>query len=129
MTSKFKLLSFCTIIMLSLGAIIIYLKYSPQEHTWFPRCPIKTLTGLSCPSCGIQRAFHSLLHGQMTEALSYNYFFVLSIPYAGLALMAHILGEHQKYGGFKRMIESRLLAYTYVVLFFTWFIIRNILEI
>lgn len=31
-------------------------------------CPIKMLTGLECPGCGIQRAFTALLRGDLAES-------------------------------------------------------------
>ena len=39
------------------------------------------LTGWDCPACGGQRALHSLLHGRVGEALHFNPFLVVSVPY------------------------------------------------
>ncbi len=33
-----------------------------------PRCLFKLITGYECPGCGSQRAFHSLLHGDIAAA-------------------------------------------------------------
>ncbi len=35
-------------------------------------CPIKSSFGLDCPGCGSQRAFISLLKGNLIESLSYH---------------------------------------------------------
>lgn len=40
-------------------------------------CLFKQVTGISCPSCGMTRAFHSILHFDFMEAFKYN---ILSIP-------------------------------------------------
>lgn len=41
-------------------------------------CMIKVITGFPCPSCGITRAYKSLLHLNFSEAWSYNplYWFI-----------------------------------------------------
>jgi hypothetical protein len=46
----------------------------------FPLCPLKAVTGLDCPACGSLRAFHSLAHGQLHQALDHNVLFVLGFP-------------------------------------------------
>ena len=62
-------------------ALAFYYFINPSLALWFPRCPIKFLTGFSCPGCGGQRATHALLHGNVGEALSYNYFYIIAIPF------------------------------------------------
>ncbi len=116
-------------VLLSGVAIFVYFNYNPADSRFFPQCFIKTLTGWSCPSCGVQRAFHSLLHGNWREALSYNYFFVFSIPYAILICTAYGLRKVNKAVHVSDMFEHRSLAMIYVLCFFVWFIVRNILDI
>ena len=112
-----------------MGATMIYFTYNPSLSKWFPQCPVKMLTGLSCPSCGVQRAFHALLHGQFGEALSYNYFFVLSIPYLALACLAALLRKIDRGEKIASILDGRVLAWIYVAAFIVWFIVRNILKI
>ncbi len=35
-------------------------------------CPIRQLTGISCPGCGMSRAWLSVLHGDLAAALLYH---------------------------------------------------------
>ncbi len=42
----------------------------------FLPCPFRTLTGWWCPGCGLTRATHHLLRGDVTQALRYNLFVV-----------------------------------------------------
>ncbi len=35
-------------------------------------CPVRALTGIWCPGCGLTRATHHLLHGDVVQALSFN---------------------------------------------------------
>ena len=44
-------------------------------------CPIRMLTGLSCPGCGTTRAANAVLHGRFADALSYNYLLPLELAW------------------------------------------------
>lgn len=43
---------------------------APAAH--LPSCPLYELTGLWCPACGMTRATHALLRGDVGAALGYN---------------------------------------------------------
>lgn len=57
------------------GAAFLYKHHSP-----FP-CVFHLLTGLYCPGCGAGRAAYALLHLDILSALSYNFLFVLLLPF------------------------------------------------
>ncbi|MFD1467703.1 DUF2752 domain-containing protein [Hymenobacter caeli] len=63
---------------LGLGLAAVYFAFDPARHP-FPRCPWQWLTGLYCPGCGSQRAFHALLHGHVGRAAGLN---LLAVAYA-----------------------------------------------
>lgn len=102
---------------------------NPVEHQLMPKCPFKLLTGFSCPACGFQRATHAALHGRLGEALAYNYWFTFSLPYLG----AVVTEKYVLRGAWKKkaesIVEHPVLIYTYVVTFFAWLVVRNILDI
>lgn len=106
----------------------IYFLFSPMESVWMPKCMVKTLTGLDCPSCGAQRAFHAALHGHFAEALRYNFFLLVGLPYLVAAVVASA-GS----GKVSQWVRSHLLCppmlWLYVALYVAWMIIRNILGI
>ena len=56
----------------------------PSQNSVFLPCPYRSLTGWWCPGCGVTRATHHLLRGDLTQALRYNLFVVLIL--AGLSL-------------------------------------------
>lgn len=112
-----------------IGAITLYFNVSPTSSRWFPQCPFRLLTGWSCPGCGIQRALHALLHGHWGEALSYNYFFVISIPYAAMVAAAYVIRKTAHNDRLANFLECRTFALFYVVCFLIWFFVRNILNI
>ena len=49
-------------------------------------CPIKYLTGVSCPGCGMTRAWKSVLHLDFEAAFSYPPLWILPVPGALLLL-------------------------------------------
>ncbi|MFT7484268.1 MAG: hypothetical protein ACI9F9_000108, partial [Candidatus Paceibacteria bacterium] len=51
-------------------------------------CPIHSLTGVSCPGCGITRACLSLVQGDLVSAWSYHPFAFFLVPLAVLVFFA-----------------------------------------
>lgn len=109
---------------------IFYYNADPQQMEFMPRCFMKMITGYQCPACGAQRSFHALLHGHLLQALSYNYFFVFSVPFLFIAIFASCkikTGHPSKsYVTLYNFITHRYMLLFYVILFFAWWIVRNI---
>lgn len=115
------------IILIALG--IFYYFVNPTLSRFPIKCPWVLLTGTSCPACGSQRAMNALVHGHLAQAWSYNYFFVISIPYALAAVLVSWYNFGNRLDGLKRIVFHPIALKTYVVLFFAWWIIRNLLNI
>ena len=49
-------------------------------------CPIRRVTGFSCPGCGMTRAYIALLSGDIRGAFYYHPLFLLPIPAAALII-------------------------------------------
>lgn len=96
----------------------------------FPiQCPWRLLTGTLCPACGTQRALSALVHGHPGQALSYNYFFIFSIPFAMLAVLVSWYNFGYRLDGLKRIVFHPITLKAYVVLFFVWWLGRNLLHL
>ena len=108
-------------IVIVVAAVALYM-IDPATCRWAPKCIFHTLTGWQCPGCGISRAAHAALHGHLAEAIRYNWFFLVSIPYL-LAVAAVTVWPQLPA---RRYIIHRYVAYTYVVLFMAWWVVRNI---
>ncbi len=109
---------------------IVYYAFNPNiPAQLFPKCPFHLLTGLQCPACGLQRAFHCLLHGEFMRALQFNYFFIISIPLLILAILAEWYNYNHWFDWAARIITHRYTLVSYIFLFFIWGIVRNILKI
>jgi hypothetical protein len=67
---------------------------SPDAH--LPTCPFYELTGLWCPGCGLTRATHAVLRGDVGAALGFNLlfpFFLGAIVVGWLAWVRAALGR------------------------------------
>ncbi|MFJ9851953.1 DUF2752 domain-containing protein [Streptomyces sp. NPDC101150] len=60
----------------------------PREPGHYPVCPLRHLTGLSCPACGGLRSAYAVAHGDLGAALHAN---VLAV--AGYAVFAVLAGR------------------------------------
>jgi len=67
-------------LLVVLALIIFFSFFDPTTFPFFPRCFFYALTGFECPGCGTARALHSLVHGKMIAAFSYNPILFLAIP-------------------------------------------------
>lgn len=113
-------------VILVVAGIVYYVLDPTQPNTWAPRCPLKLLTGWDCPSCGTQRAFHSLLHGDILTALHYNLFMVISLPFALLVVLASWYNFNHRFDRLNHMLCNRYVLIAYIILYFMWWIVRNI---
>ncbi len=94
-----------------------------------PKCPFKLITGLDCPGCGIQRALYALMHGEITQAIKYNYYLLYAGPYAMSFIVVWIMPECNVREKIKKFINNKNVVNFYIITFILWLIIRNILNI
>ena len=90
-------------------------------------CPIKFITGISCPGCGMTRAWLSLLlRGDLEAAFHYHPLFWILIPGVPLFLCRHRFSEmtrkmcRHRFSGRVRKIAG----YALILLFFAVYAVR-----
>lgn len=101
----------------------IYFYFDPTQYP-FPKCAFLSLTGWECPGCGIQRAMHALLHGNISLAWYYNPFIFVVMPILIVFYTAEILRE--KYPRFYMIVNSRVVILVCGLIIIAWWVIRNI---
>ncbi len=106
--------------------ILLYLSVDPSD-AYFPRCAFKTFTGLECPGCGSQRAFHSLLNGNFREAVRFNALFVAELPLLLLLTVAWF--TRKRMPRFQQALSSRFFILAILTSIIIWTIVRNIFDV
>lgn len=103
--------------------------FDPSKTAWVPKCPIWLTTGLYCPGCGSQRAAHALLMGHWGEAFHYNLYLALAWPYLAALAAERLLLTGNIQLRWRKILEHKYTVYFYLVTYFIWFIVRNMLKI
>ncbi|MCU1366840.1 MAG: hypothetical protein JWN39_2479 [Ilumatobacteraceae bacterium] len=78
------------------AAVYVAVADPTASGTHLPGCPLYELTGIYCPGCGLTRATHSLLRGNLRAALGYNLllpFFLAAIALAWFGWLRAALGR------------------------------------
>lgn len=112
-------------VIVAIGLLLFI--FDPVQTLWSPKCVVKAVTGYDCPGCGFQRAAHAVLHGRFMEAAHYNLFLLFALPYLFLLVLSDWLLRGKAQAQLKRFTHHRYWLWTYIVLFFTWWILRNLL--
>lgn len=102
----------------------LYISFNPEAYEWFPKCIFHQITGLQCPSCGVQRALHSLLIGEFVEAFHFNPFIIITTP----LLLGVIYSKYFNTPSallIRKYLLHRYSMYIYITMYFLWWIIRN----
>lgn len=84
---------FVGIALAGLFGILLYKYFNPIDHAFFPKCPIKQVSGLDCPGCGSQRAVHFALNGDLSQAFQQNQLIFLLAPYIILGFYLQLVPQ------------------------------------
>ena len=112
------------VILLLVG--LIYYFYHPAHYQIFPRCIFKSITGLSCPGCGAQRATHELLHLNFKSAFAYNALLVLSLPYILVGLLFQQTQLKERFPKISKFFFETKTIIVFLIVIVLFFIFRNL---
>ena len=108
-----------------MGVVGLYLVkiYNPEEASFFIPCMFYKTTGLKCAGCGMTRAMHYSVNGNIKKAIWYNLmiipgFFVL--VYSCYRYIKYILKNEPIVN---KSLEYMLKVFLFILIFFM--IIRN----
>ena len=117
-----------TIVAAASCALLALYFINPIDYVWMPKCPVKMIFGIDCPGCGFQRAVHALLHGRIIEAVGYNLFLVVALPYLMIILLSDYMREGKLRQKLRSAVECKWVTNGYIIFFFLWFLVRNIIK-
>ena len=119
-----KFLITITVIVI-LVLLSLYFFYNPEETLLFPKCPFYLATGLHCPGCGSQRAFHNILNGNILEGLRYNYLLLLVFSVLIYNTFLYYINKfsNQEY---KNIFHNSKVTISILVIVILYWILRNI---
>lgn len=112
------------IVIVGMGSALVWF-FDPTRSSFFPVCPLFTLTGLACPGCGMTRAFHALFNGDLAGALGYN----ALIPFVALAfafIVVSLISVAAKGKGLVRLSSAPPYLFGVLVLLLTFGVLRNL---
>lgn len=73
-------------VLLAAAGVALLYSFDPNSaDSPFARCIFQTLTGYWCAGCGITRALHALVHGDVARAFAMNPLAIALLPFAALA--------------------------------------------
>jgi len=113
-----------SIFLTAAGAALIIFNFAPRNSSIYIKCPFLDFTGLYCPGCGSMRCFHSLLHGDVSQALDFNPFTVFTLPFL---LFAYIRFARREFTGEKEnLIVKPFYVWGVVVFILVFWVLRNL---
>lgn len=122
-------LRFLIALTIVIVVIAMLYRFNPVEQSLLPRCLFKSLTGLSCPGCGMQRFFHAATHGHIAEAVGYNAFMPFVITYTALFAAERIAPDSPANLRLREVIEGRTMTTLLAAAIPLWLVLRNVLGI
>jgi hypothetical protein len=108
------------VVALATAAAVVLYVVDPSQHALTPPCAFRTFTGLACPGCGLTRAAHALLHGDLAQAFSLNPWGFVSGP-----LLAGFLAAPAVTSPAVSHRTRTVLAWTGAILTLAFWIWRN----
>lgn len=110
-----------TITIIFLILLISYL-YLGNKLNVYINCPIKEITGLYCPGCGITRMLQAILQLNFYQAFRYNPLLFISLPFF---IFFTIEGIITKKDPLYNKIPNKILI-TIIKIFIIYGILRNL---
>jgi predicted ABC-type sugar transport system permease subunit len=112
------------IAILALG--MLYFNLNPKSFAYFPKCPFYSFTGLYCPGCGSQRAFHEMLHGNLWVGIQHNFLIILALLVIFYKFYVFFQNRFQKENTVKNILYHNAAPWVILGVVVSFWILRNI---
>lgn len=109
------------------GLIFVYKNFDPSINTnFFPKCPVKQLTGYECSGCGSQRAIHQMLNLNIRDAFFLNPLLIISIPYLLLGFVLENVSLSEKLLRIRKALYGPIAIWIVLGIVILFWIGRNL---
>ena len=84
--------------IIAIIGLIMVKNHNPEEANFFIPCMFNKVTGLKCPGCGMTRAMHYLVNGNIKKEIWYNLMLVpgsLVLLYSGYRYIRYIVKNEE----------------------------------
>ena len=105
---------------------MLYFNLNPKSFAYFPKCPFYSFTGLYCPGCGSQRAFHEMLHGNLWVGIQHNFLIILALLVIFYKFYVFFQNRFQKENTVKNILYHNATPWVILVVVVSFWILRNI---
>ena len=106
--------------VVALAITAYYFLINPSTTTFGFQCLFYKTTGLYCPGCGGQRAFHHLLHGDFSLSFQDNLLIFMVLPLVGIKFYEEIFE--------KKIMPSFIYSPKFLAVVLTFVIIFTVLR-
>ena len=123
-----KLKALTIIILLIIGGVVgclLYKNIDPATSLYAPKCISYSLFNFICPGCGMQRAIHAILNGEILKAIYFNPLIVLSIPYILTLLVMDVFKLKCKLPKLYAILYGRKSIYVLLIILIVYVVLRN----
>ena len=93
-----SLIIITTVGIIALFGVFLVKRYNPEEESFFIPCMFYKTTGLKCPGCGMTRAVHYLVNGNIEKAIWYNLMIVpgsFVLLYSGYRYIKYLIKDEE----------------------------------
>ena len=105
--------------------VCLYFFIDPSKSAYFLKCPTKMITGYECAGCGVQRAFHELLHFRFLQAFKFNPLFFISIPFLLIYLIINFSNNQKLKDLVKRFMMGKTFVFIVFIIVFVFSLLKN----
>ena len=121
---KISLIVFTGIVIVAFLGMVMVKIYNPEEESFFVPCVFNMVTGIKCPGCGMTRAVHYLVTGDILKAEWYNAMLlplIAVILYALYKYFRYLIKDEEV---LDKHMENVLKVFLVVLLIFA--VVRNL---
>ena len=113
-----------TIKLILITIFVIFYLVIGHEYNLYLKCPIKLVTNLYCPGCGVTRMLYSIIILDFYQAFRYNPLLFIIFPFIMFLLIDNMYSKlkHKK-PLYKNIPE--VVWYILIVIFIVYGVIRN----